>query len=395
MISAAALEMAFHSKIEWGIVTNNQLKRPVPLRVSNSAPVVCTIGLLHYLSATTMKNVESIVAPAQSIHSVALVVPVYRGEMSIRNLVEEVIPLTTCSLTKLGHLMRIDEIVLVSDCGPDASGDVIRQIVEQFTAVRSVWLSRNFGQHAATVAGIAATSSDWVVTLDEDGQHDPHHIPDMLDCAIQSRASLVYARPIDGTSHGIIRDVASTTAKRFVSILSGTKGPLLYSSFRLMLGEIGRSVAAYAGPSVYLDVALSWITQDVASLKVDFRTENRKDSGYSTKKLMSHFWKLVVSTGVRPLRLVSLAGATAGVVGVALAIKVIVDRLLHGVVAQGWASVIIGILIFGGAILLSIGVIAEYLGFVVKSSMGQPTYLTVRDPKNTPRYGRGTGSGNN
>ena len=188
-----------------------------------------------------------------------------------------------------------------------------------------------------------------------------------------------------------MRNFKSGAAKRVASALSGTQGPLLYSSYRLMLGEIGRSVAAYAGPSVYLDVALSWITQDVTSIDVEFRREQRSQSGYSTRKLLGHFWKLAVTTGTRPLRLVSLFGALTGILGFALAVKIVIDRLAYGVVAQGWASVFVGILILGGAVLFSIGIIAEYLGLVVKSSLGQPTYLTVRDPANSPRFGKGTG----
>ena len=328
----------------------------------------------------------------QSVHSVAVVVPVYLGESTLEGLVKEVVALTATSRTKLGHLFCVDEVILVNDCGPDLSDDVIRRLAVQFEVVRPVWLSRNFGQHAATIAGIAATSSDWVVTLDEDGQHDPKSISDLLDHAISTRSSLVYARPTDGASHSAIRNFTSAAAKRLASVLSGTEGPLLYSSFRLMLGEIGRSVAAYAGPSVYLDVALSWITQDVGSIDVNFRDEQRPNSGYSARMLIGHFWKLAVTTGTRPLRVVSLVGALTGVLGFALAVKIVIDRLVYGVAAQGWASVFVGILILGGAVLFSIGIIAEYLGLVVKSSLGQPTYLTVRDPKRTPRFGHGTGS---
>jgi polyisoprenyl-phosphate glycosyltransferase len=326
-----------------------------------------------------------------SIHTISVVIPVYLGELTLGKVVRELAQLERVSRSGSGHLYRVAEIILINDCGPDGSAEIIRQLAEQFPLVRPVWLSRNFGQHAATIAGMAASSADWVATLDEDGQHDPTDISRLLDRAVGSNMGVVYATPLNGGSHSSFRNLTSSAAKRLASILSGSRGPLNFSSFRLVSGELARSVAAYAGPSVYLDVALSWITQDVSAIEVKFRDELRHRSGYSLGKLLGHFWKLAVTTGTRPLRLVSLVGALTGVIGFVLAAKIVFDRVVYGIAAQGWASVFVGILLIGGAVLFSIGIIAEYLGIVVRSALGQPTYLAVRDPRSTPRYGWGTG----
>ena len=65
-----------------------------------------------------------------------------------------------------------------------------------------VWLSRNYGQHAATLAGMSSSGGDWIVTLDEDGQHDPSYVGAMLDVALAEQASVVYARPVNPAPHG-------------------------------------------------------------------------------------------------------------------------------------------------------------------------------------------------
>jgi polyisoprenyl-phosphate glycosyltransferase len=330
--------------------------------------------------------------PQDSVHTISIVIPVYLGELTLEKVVRELAQFEQVSRSNSGHLYHVAEIILVNDCGPDGSAEVIRLLAKEFSLVRPVWLSRNFGQHAATIGGMAASSSDWVVTIDEDGQHDPMDISRLLDCAVGSNMSVVYAKPLNGASHTSFRNLTSSAAKRLASVLSGSRGPLSYSSFRFISGELARSVAAYAGPSVYLDVALSWITQDVAAIEVKFRDELRRRSGYSIGRLLGHFWKLAVTTGTRPLRLVSLVGALTGIVGFVLAAKIIFDRVAYGIAAQGWASVFVGILIIGGAVLFSIGIIAEYLGLVVRSVLGQPTYLAVRDPSSTPRFGHGTGT---
>ena len=328
--------------------------------------------------------------PAKTVHSIAVVVPVYLGEQTLSELVGELQTLQKISSSPMNHQFRVNEIILVHDCGPDRSDEVIRQLAEASRIVIPVWLSRNFGQHAATLAGLAASSADWVATLDEDGQHNPNDLGILLDQAITTRSNLVYAEPIASTSHNLIRNSTSRIAKRLASILSGSSTPLMFSSFRLVSGEIARSVAAFSGPSVYLDVALSWITQSTTSVAVEFRDERRPRSGYSTRKLLGHFWKLAVTTGTRPLRLVSAVGAATGIIGFLLAARIIYDKVFNGIAAQGWASVFVGILILGGAVLFAVGIIAEYLGLVVRSSLGQPTYLTIRDPKSSPVHGRGS-----
>ena len=83
-------------------------------------------------------------------------------------------------------------MLLVHDCGPDDSARVMRELAPH-PFVRPVWLSRNFGQHAATLAGMASSGGDWIVTMDEDGQHDPAYIGAMLDVALAEQASVVYA----------------------------------------------------------------------------------------------------------------------------------------------------------------------------------------------------------
>lgn len=84
-----------------------------------------------------------------------MVVPVYGGEQHLMGVVEEIATLTDPTTTADGNLLRVVELVLVHDCGPDDSARVIRHAAENWSWVRPVWLSRNFGQHAATLAGMA------------------------------------------------------------------------------------------------------------------------------------------------------------------------------------------------------------------------------------------------
>src|SRR5215207_3405437 len=98
-------------------------------------------------------------------HTIGVVVPVYRGETTLPALLEELDKLAASALTPRGHRFRVSEVVLVHDAGPDRSDLAIRALAERYPYVRPVWLARNFGQHAATLAGMASTSADWIVTM--------------------------------------------------------------------------------------------------------------------------------------------------------------------------------------------------------------------------------------
>jgi glycosyltransferase involved in cell wall biosynthesis len=319
-------------------------------------------------------------------HTISVVVPVYRGERSLDTLVEELAPITKGCLTPQGHPMRVAEVLLVHDGGPDRSDVVIRRLVSTVPFVRAVWLSRNFGQHAATIAGMSATGSEWIVTMDEDGQFDPRDIGCLLDAALTDRAQLVYGIATNPPPHGLVRNLGSRVAKITATRVLANGNLVRFSSFRLMLGEIGRSAAAYVGPGVYLDVALTWVFGRTAFCPVQFRQGSDRPSGYSFRKLLSHFWQLIITAGPRPLRLVSLFGAFAAFAGVVVAVIAIVEKLTGHITVPGWTSLVVIVLLLGGLNLLAIGIVAEYVGAAVSMAMGKPLYLTTSDPATGPLF---------
>jgi glycosyltransferase involved in cell wall biosynthesis len=249
--------------------------------------------------------------------------------------------------------------------------------------VRPIWLSRNFGQHAATLAGMASSGGDWIVTMDEDGQHDPAAIGSLLDTALRAGSPLVYADPTNKAPHGWFRNATSHVAHRIGRIL-GAGGLSHFHSYRLVLGEVGRGLAAYCGEGVYLDVALTWVVSSSALCPVAMREERGRPSGYSTRRLASHFWRMLLTSGTRPLRLVAVFGALLSTAALVLLAWVVWAKLTHKVPVQGWTSVMVILLVTSGGTLFSLGIVAEYLGIAVRAAMGKPLYLVVSDPAGGP-----------
>ena len=122
--------------------------------------------------------------PPAGEHLVSVVIPIYQAEHQLPSVLADLVPLTEHVLSPGGAPYRVTEVLLVHDCGPDDSARVLRELEAEHPFVRPIWLSRNFGQHAATLAGMSSSGGDWIVTMDEDGQHDPAYIGAMLDVAL-------------------------------------------------------------------------------------------------------------------------------------------------------------------------------------------------------------------
>ena len=319
-------------------------------------------------------------APPADPIGISIVVPVYRGEQTLPALIAEIELLASGAVTPSGRPFRVAEAILVHDGGPDNSPEVMKALAERCKFVSPVWLSRNYGQHPATLAGMAATVGDWVVTLDEDGQFDPSDIGAMLDRALDHSQPLIYAAPVNPPPHGWARNTASRLAKWICSVITGDPQVRLFHSFRLVRGDIARSLAAYCGPGTYLDVALLWVVQSADTCPVTLRHERGRPSGYSTIKLIMHFWRLILCSGTRPLRVIAFFGLFSILVGFYMSGKALWEKLHYQIPVQGWTSLMIALCFFSGVSLFMLAVVVEYLGHVMTLSMGKPLYLTVSSP---------------
>jgi undecaprenyl-phosphate 4-deoxy-4-formamido-L-arabinose transferase len=321
---------------------------------------------------------------SDEVHRLSIVVPVYQGERTLDVLLGEIEPLTAPRETPRGRRFQVAEVILVHDGAIDDSHAVMERLAARLPFVVLVWLSRNFGQHPATLAGMAATSADWVATLDEDGQQDPADLGSLLDAALDEEAPLVYAQPRNVAAHGVLRNTLSRVAKRLSVAIVGNRQMAHFNSFRLVRGDIARSLAAYCGHGVYLDVALSWVVSRWTTGRVTLRPDRGRPSGYTLRTLLAHFGRLILTAGTRPLRLISVVGSLAILVGIALSAVMVWARLRHQIPVPGYTSLVVVICFFSGVILFSLGVIAEYLAVSLTTGMGRPLYITVSRPTRAP-----------
>ncbi|MFB2584794.1 glycosyltransferase [Herbiconiux liukaitaii] len=317
-----------------------------------------------------------------TVYTISVIVPVYQGERTLGAVVDELVPYTRGGTTPEGVAFRISEVILVHDNGPDASDTVMKQLEAAHPFVSILFLSRNFGQHAATIAGMTVSTGRWILTMDEDGQHDPAAIGPFLDTAIRERAGVVYARFTNERPHGFLRNAASKSSKRLMRTAFNLPDASQFQSYRLVRGDVGRKLASFAVTGVYLDVALSWVTNRVATVPTVLRTADGRVSGYSLPALIAYFWRMVLTSGTTGLRAVSVLGGVIAALGFALIVYILIaPQVGQDPETAGWASLMVAVLLCSGAILVSLGVIAEYIGVSLNVSMGRPLYLVVDDPE--------------
>jgi polyisoprenyl-phosphate glycosyltransferase len=156
--------------------------------------------------------------------------------------------------------------------------------------------------------------------------------------------------------------------------------PVRFNSFRLLEGSLARSACAYAGENVFLDVSLSWTCGPPSACPVRLRQESAP-SAYNFRRLLSHFWRMIVSSGTRPLRVIAAAGVVIALTGLAVGAWLVVERIRGDIPVPGWTSVVIALLVLLGGLYVAVAVVAEYVGQAVRNTVGRPVYVRVDPPE--------------
>ncbi|MFK2878785.1 glycosyltransferase family 2 protein [Rhodanobacter hydrolyticus] len=301
--------------------------------------------------------------------NLSIVVPVYRAHSSLTELCRRLIAICRENFPSF-------EILLVEDCGGDDSWSLIQQLAKVHSELRGIQLSRNFGQHAATLCGIAQARGEWIATIDDDLEHPPESLPAMMAKACEGY-DLVYG-VFPERSHHWWRNLTSNVARR----LFRTAIPSLnydYTSLRLIRGSIARALVTFDSPFPFVDGYLSWLTNRYAKVDVPHFDRAHGSSNYTTRKLVLHTLNILVTFSDLPLRLASWLGILSSLVGFAWLVSIVVERVVGHITASGYASLMAGIVFFGGLQLLVLGVVGQYIGRINFKSSRKPLFLIAHD----------------
>jgi len=300
--------------------------------------------------------------------SVSVVIPAYNSALTLRPLVERLLPI-------LEGLCTCYEVIFVNDGSTDSSWREIRALSEEHPAVRGIDLLRNHGQHNALLCGIRAARYAVVVTMDDDLQNPPEEVP-VLVGRLEEGVDVVYGIPRT-EQHGPLRDFASRSTKWVLERFMGAEVPPRISAFRAFRIELRRAFEAYGGSFVSIDVLLTWGARRFEGVVVEHARRKTGRSSYSYRKLITHAFNMITGFSALPLQLASWVGFTFTVLGVAILVYVLAVYLIVGAKVPGFAFLASIIVIFSGAQLFALGIVGEYLARMHFRLLDRPSY-TVR-----------------
>ncbi|MBI2968063.1 MAG: glycosyltransferase [Bacteroidetes bacterium] len=294
----------------------------------------------------------------------SIIIPVYNGGKFLPELFHRL--LTICKNYEK------TEIIFVDDGSYDDSWKVIEKIKEENSdLVTGIKLSRNFGQHNATMCGFYHCTGDFIITIDDDLEMLPEDIPLLIEKQKENNADLTYGIN-DNFSHISLRGLLTATYKR-ASLLEGRyrgKG----SGFRLLKKSLVENIKNNTGNFVFIDEFCMWYTSNIDYVNVQSSfSGKKKSSGYTLAKLSALTRKLIVISTVIPLRVITNLGLIVAVINLLLGMRIIIKKLFFNV-PLGYTSIIVGILFSTGLIMFSIGILGEYLGIVVRSVTKMPPF---------------------
>ncbi len=298
--------------------------------------------------------------------TLSIIVPVYNGASSIDRLVREL-----AQLQVEGGV----ELVLVNDCSPDNSWEIIQRLVkEQPMPLVAVDLARNFGEHNAVMAGYAASSGKFIINIDDDFQNPPSEVVKLLEYAqAHPEFDVVYTK-YARKRHNFFRNLGSRFNDRVASFLLDKPKGLYLSSFRCVNRFLCDGILQYVGPYPYIDGIILERTQRIGTLQVMHAPRKEGRSSYTLRKLIRLWLFMFVNFSVMPLRISSIMGFVFSGSGFLLAIYVVIESFIRDT-PQGWPSIAAGVLVFSGIQLLMLGLVGEYLGRLYLMQKGKPQYV--------------------
>ena len=306
---------------------------------------------------------------AQGVTSISVVIGVYNAAPALPVLLERL----ERALAATGLLF---EVILVNDGSRDQSWSVIHDAAALRPWLVGIDLSRNYGQHNALLCGVRAARHEVIVTMDDDLQNPPEGISMLLE-KLESGYDVVYGSP-EREQHGFWRDIASQTTKVVLGGVLGAETARQVCGFRAFRTELRSAFEDYSGPSVNLDVLLTWATRNFGAIKLRHEPRQFGVSNYTFGKLAMHAGNMLTGFSTVPLQIASVIGFGLTAFGLVLLIYVIVRYIVQGVSVPGFAFLACVIVIFSGAQLFTLGVIGEYLARMHFRIMRQPSYSIRR-----------------
>ncbi len=298
---------------------------------------------------------------------VSFVIPCYRSEHTLPHVVAEI-------EEKMKSLEQYEyDVFLVNDCSPDDTLGTIRRLCAEHDNVRGIGFSRNFGQHAALMAGLRYSDGDYVVCLDDDGQTPADEVDKLLD-KLEEGYDAVYAK-YEHKRHSAFRNLGSKVNELMTRVMLDKPAKLAVSSYFAVKRFVVEDMVKYENSYPYVIGLVLRATKNITNVAVNHREREEGSSGYTLKKLLGLWLNGFTAFSVKPLRIATAIGGFSAGAGFLYGIYTVIKRLVNPDVPMGFSSLMAMLVFFGGMIMLLLGLIGEYVGRIYISLNNSPQYV--------------------
>lgn len=300
---------------------------------------------------------------------ISVVVPVYRCTPCLEPLHERV--------TKaLDSIVDDYELVFVDDRGGDGAWELIGELSRRDSRVRGVRLSRNFGQHAAITAGLAAARGEWAIVMDCDLQDPPEEIPRLWAKAAEGYDIVYGRRKAKPTSAA--RRLAARLYFKGMNLFTGAGVEGEFGSFSLISRDVIDGFLRFRDQDRHYIFILHWLGFDWAAVDYEPASRYAGSSSYSFGHLLKHAFDGVFFQTTVLLRWIVYFGFVLSTLGVLLAVYFVVARVA-GSAYPGWTSIAVIMLLASGFIIASTGITGLYIGKVFDQVKERPLFIVDRE----------------
>lgn len=294
----------------------------------------------------------------------SVIVPVYNSSKSLIELYNQL-------SDTFAHIGKTYEVIFVDDDSNDNSWHILAELQQENPEkVIAIKLARNFGQHNATLCGIAAASSEYIITIDDDLQNPPSEIVKLIAKMQDTDADLVYGIYTQ-KHHSMVHNMGSAALKGSSRRMFQTKGA--GSSFRLMKSALAKNLLNHQINFIYIDELFNWYTNHIEFATVEHQRRPYQQSNYTPRSLFSLLSNLVIYYTSIPLQLMVYGGFILSLISFFTGMVFIYRKIFHDV-PLGFTAMIVAVLFSTSIILLALGVLGEYLSRIYNVQNHKPPY---------------------
>lgn len=297
---------------------------------------------------------------------ISIVIPVYNEAENLPLLHEALQQVLTALDTEF-------EIILVDDGSSDATFSIVKKLNHQHAQVKGLSFSKNFGHQIALYAGLQHSKGDVVITMDGDLQHPPALIPKLLE-KYQEGFDIVNTRRKDEASVKYFKKWSSKLYYKLINYLSEVRIEPAAADFRLMNRKAVDAYLNIPERDRFTRGLISWM--GFKQTIIDYQAEARAfgQSKFTLRKMLRFGLNGITSFSSRPLRLSFYIGSLISFSGFIYALYALY-RFINGNTIEGWTSILMTLLIIGGAILINLGIIGEYIARIFNEVKARPLYF--------------------